>query len=81
LFEFTARRPFCREIRDGEAEPEQFAPSVANVLEAVTCAACATRFLVVSDQEFENRRALGEARQELARREDPLPAAPPATVH
>lgn len=52
-------------------------------LESVACAACATHFVGIADVDFETKKALIAARQELAERDSPVspPAAMPVTVH
>jgi len=83
VLQYTARRAFFRVVQNGQAEPEQYSPEVRTYLESVACAACATRFVGIADVDFETKKALIAARQELAERDSPVspPAAMPVTVH
>jgi len=83
VLQFTARRPFFRVIQNGQAQPEQYLPEVLTFIESLACGACAIRFVAVNDVEFETRKALIVAKQELARRDGPMESVPAmqVTVH
>ena len=83
VLQFTARRAFFRVIQNGLAQPEQYLPEVLTFIESLACGACAIRFVAVNDVEFETKKALIAAKQELARRDGPMESVPAmqVTVH
>jgi ribosomal protein S14 len=66
LLEFTARRTFLRPVTNQETGDEQYQSEVSEVLESITCGACAAYLQVLPDADFEVRKALLAAQRELA---------------